>query len=216
MSAILFRLWPRDERSGGMRAIYHLVHLLQHGGYDVRIGERPRPFEVVVDPDNMPGNVTHAARVVRYMCYFAGAAGHGYNDGHRIPAGQCVILYHEDYRAEVSTFCDGPMPPDNVVTVPSIETGLFYPEAKAVDKLLYVGKAHTPFHPSWWRGVAVVTKDNMDRKAFATMLRRARNLYSLDHHTVVVYEAALAGCQPWYVYEDRAEPGITSREPGSR
>lgn len=202
MTRLAMHLTNRDENSGGMRAVYYLHDTLLKAGYDVFLEGPLKDSDVVIVTDNQPQNRYGACRVCRFMCYFAHARGIGYHNGRRIPADQCVIVYHEDYLADIAAHYDGVLTDANVVTVPSIEPGLFVPEEKTIEKVVYIGKGQFE-NSEEWDGAPIVPKGSMfaglKRAEYAALIRRAKNLYSCDHHTVAVHEAALAGCQAWYV-----------------
>lgn len=201
MSKLIFRLSDRDPQSGGMRAVWYLRDKMRETGcYAVATNERAEKDDVAFYPDNMRGNPLNAARVVRYMCYFASE----YFGGDRIPASEMVLVYHRNYLEEIARHCDGEVSEENLFTVPSIEPGLFYPAEKVIERLYFAGKRTCKVEVKTLQRALgegpIIERYNMPRIGAAALMRSARNLYSLDHHTVATAEAHLAGCKPWHVH----------------
>lgn len=207
MPSFLFKLTPHDGRSGGMRAIYYLTELLKAIGCKVKINGNYENQDIVVYPDNGPGNPYNATKIVRFMCYFADT----YFQSNYIPKSELVIVYHKDYLEEISTHCE--VKPKHILTIPSIEPDTCYAAKKDIEVIVYVGKRDSHNYaddvPRSLAHHPTLTKINVDRLTFITFLRRAKNFYSLDYHTIACTEAALCGCNVYHVYgENEFRPVI--------
>lgn len=205
--SLLFRLTPRDSRSGGMRMIYYFTELLTKIGCKVKINDSYEPSDVVVYPDSLPGNLYKATKVVRFMCYFADA----YFGGGWIPKEELVIVYHPNYLEEISTHCE--VKPKHILTIPSIEPHTFFPTNKYVDSVVYVGKQdkynYTKEIPKKLAHYRIINRGNTNRSGLIDYLRCSKNFYSLDYHTITCTEALLCGCNVYHIYgEDDFRPYI--------
>ena len=180
---------PETRKNGGGRALLYLHELLHFAGHDCEINAPVGPADIVVYPDCVQGNPCNAAKVLRYMLYFW--------PGERIPASDCVIVYHEDYFDQVAQKYDRELPVENIVYIPCVEPDLFYPEEKTIEAVLFTGKLNCPDRPA--EPMLEISKTSMTRADFAATLRKTKRLYSLDHHTIVFIEAALCGCLTWKV-----------------
>lgn len=180
---------PETWKNGGGRALIYLHSLLHYIGENCEINTPVEPDDIVVYPDCVQGNPCNAAKVLRYMLYFW--------PGERIAASDCVIVYHEAYFDQVAQRYDRELPVENIVCLPTIEPGLFYPEEKTVEVVLFTGKQTVNARPAG--DFIEVSKASMSRKDFAALLRKTKNLYSQDHHTIVFVEAELCGCRSWRI-----------------
>lgn len=183
-----------EPKSAGVRALLYLHDMLHFAGYESEINGDLGPDDIMVYPDLVRGNPANAKRVVRYMLYFASSQ---YFQGDRIPATDCVIVYSFDYFKDVAAHYDGDLPADNVIQMPTIEPGLFHVEQKTVEAVLYRGKQTTKEAPL--QAMPEITRENMSREGCAKLLRSAKNLYTLDHHSAIITEAQMCGCNVWLV-----------------
>lgn len=191
---------PETWKNGGGRAMIYLHSLLHYIGQDCEINVPVEPDDVVVYPDCVQGNPCNANKILRWMLYFW--------PGERIPASECVIVYHEAYFDQVAQRYDRELPVENIVELPTIEPGLFYPEEKTSEALLYTGKQTVTTRPEG--DFIEISKWNMSRAECASLLRRSKNLYTMDHHTIMIAEAALCRCDPWLVNENGTVIRITT------
>lgn len=183
-----------DERSAGVRVCWYLHTLLNLAGYEtVTDWSKPAPDDITVYPDCVPGNPLEAARVVRYMLFFA----ESYFGKGPIPAEELAIPY-ADYLVEdlAAHYLGKPVAP---LPIPCIEPGLFYPEEKTVDSVLYTGKLTVAIERRPPHEMPVITRTSHTRPEMAALLRKAKNLYTLDHHTAMAAEAKLCGARVWLV-----------------
>lgn len=180
---------PETQKNGGGRVMLYLRDLLLLAGYDCEINTPAGAEDIVVYPDCVQGNPLDARRVLRYMLYFW--------SGSIIPKSDCVIVYHPAYFEQVASRCEAALPRENIVTLPNVEPGLFYPEPKTIESVLYTGKETVKERPA--TPMPVITKGNMSREQCAAMLRKSKNLYLMDHYCVMADEARLCGCVPWNV-----------------
>jgi len=171
----------------------YLQNLLLFIGHDAVFEGPATDDDFVIYPDCVMGNPLNAKKAIRWMLFFW--------RGERIPKEQCVIVYHPLYFDQVAENYDGVLPLENVVTIPTIEPGLFYPEEKTIEAVLYTGKQTVTARPAI-DGMVEISKASHSRQDAAALLRKARNLYSMDHHTIMLEEALLCGCRPWLVHQD--------------
>lgn len=165
---------------------------------------------IAVYPDIEPGNPLGAARIVRYMLYFASAY-HAGQGGKRIPKQEKVFIYHGDFLKDVAGSYDGTLEPEDVFELPNIEHNWCFPETKTIENVLYVGKGNCPSRPSF-PCESISPADAFPnhwaaRQATMQTFRRAKNVYTADHYTVVEQEAMLCGCNVFRVVgPDKFEP----------
>jgi hypothetical protein len=193
-----------DERSAGVRVCWYLDTLLTFAGYQtVTNWAVPADNDIVIYPDCVPGNPLKAKRVVRYMLYFAEA----YFGGVRIPENELAIPYSDYLVESVKKHCDGQIGP--VITLPCIEPGLFYPEEKTIEAVLYTGKETVPIARRPLQEMPVITRTSHSRAETAALLRKTKNLYTLDHYTAMVAEAQLCGARVWLVRDPQTFAEVT-------
>ncbi len=197
--------------SAGIRAVHYLTELLRGGGHEVTV-TNPKRFgwgapraaadAVAVYPDCIgPSNPLQAKCVVRFMFappswprpYFFG----GGPTGGRIAADDLVVIYDNWYRNDVAWHYEGELRADCVLPVPCIERGLFAPESKTIDRVIYTGKTDFGIR---WDAVPVITRTSHSRAEAARMLCQAKRFYTLDHYTMMAHEAALCGCRVYRLF----------------
>lgn len=192
---------PKTQQNAGGRALlylFSLLNFLEHECLIVPLNFEAAPGDVAIYPDCVTGNPLGAAKIVHYMLYFW--------TGERILPNECVICYHESYVSQVAEKYYGLTP--EVITLPTIEAGLFYPEEKSIEAVLYSGKLTVTNRPEG--DFVDLSKGNMGRAECAALLRKARNLYTMDHYTIMIAEAALCRCDPWLVNENGTVSRITT------
>jgi len=203
------------------------------------------PTDIAVYTDATPDNPHGANRICRYFAFYANC----YNQGRRVSADQCCLLYRKEYAPDLQDFCDYPLTDEDVFPIPCFDARFCFPEKKTVKNVLYTGKFDQaefayfrtqkdrliasgvswpvadfppgikpslpfPFEtvPHYASPAGMARHDlYFAHNRTLALLRRTENLYSLDHLTVVAYEAALAGCRVFYVHglDDFREQHIT-------
>ena len=182
-----------DMKSAGVRVLVYLNELLVKLGFNSEINGCLEPVHVAIYPDIIRGNPWGATNIVRYMLYYPTA----YYGGDRIPKTDCPIVYHEMYYESVCQHCDNPPPRDHIIFLPCLSDGhMLYPEEKTIDSVLYVGKAHCGESPAW--DMPIITRA-ISREECLSWLRHSKKLYTLDHHSVILTEAQLCGCETFLV-----------------
>ena len=188
-----FALPPFEPRSAGNRICYHLAMMIEKLGHRVAINTAGAgPDDIAVYPDFIRGNPLGARRVVRYMLYFAD----GFFGGDKIPADELAIVYHPLYAESVRRVYAGEL--GEPIFYPFIEPGLFYPEAKTIENLVYTGKLTCGAFPNIYPR-RIVTRDLFTREQAAALLRASVNFYTMDHYTAMASEAVLCGCRVFKV-----------------
>ncbi len=192
---------PRfDERSGGLRMYWRLPRLIRAAGFDCCATEGQcdvKPGDIVVYPDCVRDNPLNASQVVRYFCAPASWSDNGFFGGGRVPATELAIPYDHWLFDDVQAHYDGAL--GTPLKFPCIEDGLFYPEQKTIENLVYIGKQHCKVMPAV-DNPTILGRISHSREQAVPMIRRARNVYSLDHWTILMDEAILSGCNAFYVH----------------
>lgn len=158
--------------------------------------------DIAIYPDSIPGNPLGAGSAIRWMLYFAGAH-YTRLGGVRIPKSEYVLVYMRDYLEEVGRYCEQPPTESDILEVPNIESAWCFPETKTVESVLFRGKRTCSIEPK----LDFIEIPNASefpnrsdlRHATLQLLRKTRNVYTMDHHTVLEQEAILCGCKVWRV-----------------
>ncbi len=223
-SIILVNNLNYNACSAGIRALHYLAALLRAADIPVAVTHRcfynptipvrgeALPDDIVVYPDASRGNSLGAKRICRYMLYFA----HAYFGGDRIAKEECAIVFHRNYLADVQAHCDSPLTGDDIITVPILDKEWCFPEAKTIENVLYEGKGKGKTLPKLdFMVVAAADAPHNHNAPYAAhyahmrtlaVLRKAKNFYTLDEHTLMSCEAALCGCKVFLVKDaDRIE-----------
>jgi GT2 family glycosyltransferase/tetratricopeptide (TPR) repeat protein/glycosyltransferase involved in cell wall biosynthesis len=217
LSPLLVNTYAYDSCSAGVRTMHYLAALLHSADipvavttpcfYNPAIPVRARalPGDIAVYPDASRGNLAGAERICRYMLYYASA----YFGGDRIAKDECAMVYHPDYLADVQAHCDHPVTEDDIIAFPILDAEWCFPEAKTIENALYAGKGAGKALPSMDYMLIPAANSPQNRGApyadhYAHMrtlaiLRKAKNFYSLDTHTLMACEAALCGCKVFLV-----------------
>ena len=207
MNRIVINNHPYDPCSGGVKVLQYLTFLMDAAGINVA-GTNPcffnprvpvvnkcGPDDICVYPEVVQGNPLEARRIVRYLLYFP---------RYRVPATECPVVYMGAFMENCRTWCDGKVAADDIVEVPNIESGEWcFPEAKSIESVLYSGKQNCKERP----GINCIDMPNLSdpdrfklRYECLALLRKAKNFYTMDHHTVMEHEAALCGCLVFKVF----------------
>ena len=187
-----------EPRCGGVRVLHYLANLLALIGEEVvtsfpccrffasvplirQCGDAD-DSTIVVYPDSIAGNPRKASKIVRYLLYFS---------PYLIPSNELPIIYHRMFFDQVAAKCARVPSQDHIITLPSLEPGLLYPEEKTIDSVFFAGKG-----PSEPPSDAIVIKRFRETRSQAiSLLRRARNFYTTDRWSIMPLEAQLCGCR---------------------
>jgi GT2 family glycosyltransferase/tetratricopeptide (TPR) repeat protein len=216
-SVILVNNFNYNGCSAGVRALHYLAALLRAADIPVAVTNRcfynptipvraqALPDDIVLYPDASRGNSLGAKRICRYMLYFA----HAYFGGDRIGKDECPLVFHRNYLADVQAHCDSPVTEDDIITIPILDREWCFPEPKNIENVLYEGKGKGRALPNIDFMVLAAANAAQNHNApysdhYAHMrtlavLRKAKNLYTLDVNTLMSCEAALCGCKVFYV-----------------
>jgi hypothetical protein len=208
------------HKSGGVRALYRLCHHLNAAGYHAAIApwvghtagkndwlapEHRGPVDesIVIYPEVVGGNPLGADRVVRWALNNPGLLA-----GDRVfPDSEMVFTYNPARLALVSESVSKPLGAARVLYVPLVDPTYIYPDSR-VQKTMdcfftHKGVALRAARPlpneSDLQALEAVTPTMADLGA---VLRRTRTLYSYDHASTVLKEAAVSGCRVQVVHED--------------
>lgn len=196
---------PYAHTSAGIRVIHYFCHIMRKLGYDSHVtsftnkhwdcpkfSDTIKDTDIVIYPEIIRDNPLKAKNVVRYMLYFPTA----YFGGGIIPANEMVIPYHEFLYEETVRHYKGSLTRDDILTLSSIEPGLFFPEEKTITNVCYIGKGQAGY-PSVHLPpdcIKITHSWPSTREGTAELLRKTENLYCFDNHSAITYEAALCGC----------------------
>lgn len=181
-----------DARSAGIRVIYYLAQLLTNCGHRVRMNAVAENDDIAIYPDCIEGNPMGLKRVIRYWMlppsYWKRDCASMHYD--------LNIPYHSNFMKELFLNFEHVTHP---VTIPSIEPGLFYPEMKSINAVVYSGKETTRMLPRTASKAILITRSYVKRDEFAAILRKTKCFYSMDHCTVACEEALLCECKVFLV-----------------
>lgn len=216
----VFLIWapPYTTKSSGVRALYRLCHHLNEAGYpSAMVAERAERLpawnlafhkgkagrSIVVYPEIVPGNPLRAQKVVRWALNDPGLLG----GDKTYPDEEMVFVYDPQRLEAVSRAVSKPLGPRRVLWTGLIDPEVIYPDAsvpKTID-CSFVYKGHTlrerfPLP----EGVVIEPLEarTPDMAALGDTLRRTRTLYSYDHYSNLLREAAVSGCDLRVVGED--------------
>lgn len=184
---------PFNRECAGVQVLYYLNDLLHRIGINSDIyGGHPLAADtVVVYPDIIRGNPLGAARIVRYMLYFASA----FYGGEKIAAHELPIIYGEFLRADVEAHCEGQRV--DTITIPTVDARLWTPAPKTIESMLYFGKGWAGNKPSI--PIQIEMPNGTPFEQYRNWVRHTKRFYSLDHHTIACTEALMAGCEVFWV-----------------
>jgi hypothetical protein len=208
MNRYVIQSFPYDPCIGGIKVLHYLAALLS--GCRLPVATTATCFfdplvpvvevcdrdDIAVYPEVTQGNPLRAARIVRYMLYFP-----RYPE-FRILKSECPLVYKPEYLQACRAICESPIPEDDILKVPNISDSQWcFLETKVIQNVLYIGKKSCLEFP----GIPYSTiPDYADRwqqrHATLSILRKALNYYTLDHHTITDEEAALCGCRVYHVH----------------
>ncbi|TCT03911.1 hypothetical protein [Aquabacter spiritensis] len=207
-----FLIWAPDytHRSSGVRALYRLCHHLNVRGYPSAVLARPvvpmpdwncpihegdAADAIVVYPEIVSGNPCGAGRVVRWVLNTPGLLG-----GDTVyPETEMVFVYDPQRLPEASAAAGLPLGTDRVLWLGLVDPDHIYPDPtvpKTQDlSFTYKGAALAARFPlPDGRDLPRLEDLTPDMAALGDQLRRTRTLYSYDHYSNVLREAAICGC----------------------
>ena len=215
-----FLIWAPayTHRSSGVRALYRLCHHLNARGYPsamVALGEKAQsgwdtPYHrgpvgdsIVVYPEIVTGNPLGARRVVRWALNNPGLLG---GEG-RFSDEEMVFVYDPQKLEIVSRATAARLGPRRVLWVGLVDPSHIYPDPAAVRTIdcsfTHKGRAlHERFPLPEDSGVVRLEDITPSMAALGDALRRTRTLYSYDHYSNVLREAAICGCRVRVIGED--------------
>jgi len=206
--------------SAGIRALYRLGHHLNAAGYRTAMVAMSEPLvtasgwctpihsgpvedSIVIYPEIVPGNPLQADRVVRWCLNNPGLLG-----GDSFYADEeMVFVFNPTRLGLVSKAVSKPLGPRRVLNVALIDPTCIYPDPnveKTIDCCFtYKGAALRARSPLPFESQLVHLEDvTPTMQALGDVLRRTRTLYSYDHASTVLKEAAICGCRVLVVHED--------------
>ena len=213
-----------SHRSGGIRMLYRLCYHLNVAGYPSAVApipsmgweiEPPYPDwpvavhrgrtadSIVVYPEIVPGNPLEAEKIVRWTLNTPGVLGGDIF----YPDEEMVFVAGSQQLATVSKSVSKPLGPERVLSVGIIDPKYIYPDP-AIEKTLdcvftYKGEAIRTRYPLLNEASLQRIEDITPTMAsLGDVLRRTRTLYSYDHKSTILKEAAICGCRVLVVHED--------------
>lgn len=202
------------HRSAGIRALYRLCHHLNDCGYPSAVIPMPgncignySPWhvygykgkignEIVIYPEIVSGNPYKATRVVRWVLNNPGLLGGEttYADS------EMVFVYDPQKLPIVNKAITTPIGPERLLWVGVVDPEIIYPDP-GVEKRIDCSFSHKgdalskqfPLHPSL--GVQRIEDITPDASSLGEVLRKTRILYSYDHYSNLLREAAICGCE---------------------
>ena len=215
-----FLVWapPYTHRSAGVRALYRLCHHLNNGGYpSAMVAKRAEvlpdwntPFHdgpagdsIVIYPEIVSGNPLGARKVVRWALNNPGLLGGDttYADD------EMVFVFNPSRLKIVSRAANVRLGKREVLSVGLVDPAHIYPDpavARTIDcSFTYKGSALRARFPLPKAANALpLEKLSASTAELGDTLRRTRTLYSYDHASLVLREAAISGCDVRVVGED--------------
>jgi hypothetical protein len=209
------------HRSAGIRALYRLCHHLNMAGYPAAMIPKPgrkirqlpdwlTPLHsgpigdsIVVYPEIVSGNPYHAGKVVRWVLNDPGRLG-----GDRFYADEEMVFVFSPRRLPaVNRAVSEPLAPSRVLFLGLVDPSHIYPDP-AVKKSLDCfysakGEALRERHPLPGEDrLQPLEEITPSMASLGEVLRRTRTLYSYNHSSNVLLEAAISGCEVLVVGED--------------
>ena len=183
------------------------------------VRKRALPEDISITCEAVKLDTTGARRRVWWVLFFAGVFGPWHADK-RITKNECVFVYEKKFLESVQKICDYPLSEKDILYIPHIDPQWAFPGNKTIEACIYAGAAASkpsiPLTPGLpWASafpgaveippMGEVFRDGEHHDQFyahqrtIAILRAARNMYSVDHHTALLVEAALCGCRTWLV-----------------
>ena len=208
------------HKSSGVRALYRLGYHLNAAGYSaamtpmgdridtvpdwpIVVHEGPVADSIVVYPEVVSGNPLNAEKVVRWALNTPGLLG-----GERFYANDEMVFTFNPTQLElVSKSVSEPLGPRRVLSVALIDPAHIYPDPHTEKTLecsfTYKGAAIRERFPLPNEASLQRIEDMTPTMAsLGDVLRRTRTLYSYDHKSTILKEAAICGCRVLVVHDD--------------
>jgi len=226
---------PYNPCSGGVRQLHYLAFLLHSLNIPVAmmvpcyfvpwmpVVRVAREGDIAVYADITVDNPLRAKRIVHYALGVL-EGGWKTQGGPVIPQTECVLFGMASMRfqpleilARSQAHCAQRLTEENLAFIPCVTEGewLFPESPRTIENLLYRGNQSWPqppkTDPPYIFIPSVPATGRMEhRMRTLSLLRRARTLYTQDHHTVLEAEAFLCGCRVMQVREEGViKSGIT-------
>ncbi|HEX5212949.1 MAG TPA: hypothetical protein VFW22_14585 [Pseudolabrys sp.] len=208
------------HKSGGIRALYRLGYHLNAAGYPTAmtpmfdridsipewpttIHDGPAGDSIVIYPEVVSGNPLNAGKVVRWALNTPGLLG-----GDKFYADdEMVFTFNPSQLGLVSKSVREPLGPARVLSVALIDPAQIYSDPH-VEKILdcvftHKGAALRERFPLPNEANLQRVEDTTPTMAsLGDVLRRTRILYSYDHKSTILKEAAICGCRVLVVHDD--------------
>ena len=200
---------PDTHRSSGVRALYRLCHHLNTCGYrTARVTGPGEPLpnwttpihagpvgrSIVIYPEVVSGNPLKARKVVRWVLNNPGLLG---GDA-TYPDDEMVFVYDRQRLPIVNRAVSAPLGPQRILWVGLVDPQHIYPNPripKTIDcSFTHKGHALRDRYPLPAANVQPLESLTPTLAALGDTLRRTRTLYSYDHYSNVLREAAICGC----------------------
>lgn len=207
--------------SAGIRALYRLCHHLNVAGYSASVTPFPggridtlpdwiTPLHegsvgdsIVVYPEIVSGNPLNARKVVRWVLNNPGLLG-----GDNFYADDEMVFVFNPARLSIaSRAVSKPLGPSRVLFLGLVDPAYIYPDAtvaKTID-CCYTQKGRALRKRLQFANqpkLAPIEEITPTMASLGEVLRRTRTLYSYDHASNVLKEAAISGCQVLVLHED--------------
>ncbi len=202
------------HRSAGVRALYRLCHHLNSAGYPSAVIPIPNgsiadysPWfvygyegeinnAVVIYPEIISGNPYEATNVVRWVLNEPGLLG-----GDKYYADNEIVFVYDPQKIEiVNTAIKTAIGSERVLWVGVVDPDIIYPDSKVEKKFdcSFFNKGYSislqfPLDPS--SGIKRIEDLTTDPVSLGNVLRQTRTLYSYDHYSNILREAAICGCE---------------------
>jgi hypothetical protein len=178
-----------NGKSAGIRVLYELQKWLVRFGKDAMILNWNAPYpvnedDVVVYPEIISGNPLKGKRVVRYILNEPGKLG-----GDKEYGGEDILVAYDEGLAQFVRN------PDDILRMPCVEDFFTNTHCERTIDCYWVGKGEFSPHHAVQHAVEINYQWPWRRRELAALLNRTRTLYSYDHRTALILEAALCGCE---------------------
>ncbi|NOU45709.1 MAG: hypothetical protein HOO86_01460 [Bacteroidales bacterium] len=202
------------HRSAGVRALYRLCHHLNRSGYPSAVIPMPGQSiadysswfvygyageinnAVVIYPEIISGNPYEATHVVRWVLNEPGLLG-----GDKYYADNEIVFVYDSQKIDIAnTAIKTAIGSNRVLWVGVVDPDIIYPDPR-VEKIFdcsffnkgYPLSLRFPLDPSL--GVKRIEDLTPDAVSLGNVLRQTRTLYSYDHYSNILREAAICGCE---------------------
>lgn len=209
----VFLVWAPQysHRSSGKRALYRLCYHLNRAGYPAAmIAPRTKPLPpwktpfhrgsvgdaIVVYPEVVSGNPLGATKVIRWVLNDPGLIA-----GDRTYSANEMVFVYDPQKLGVASRAAGmALGPERVLWFGLVDPQFIYPDPDVPKTMAasftYKGRALRDRFPLPSHEAIVAIEDvTPDMTALGDVLRRTRTLYSYDHYSNLLREAAISGVE---------------------